>query len=245
MRFAFFLFWQGVFMIKIIISEDKYGYDIHSLFKAFFPSEDVKVIASADGTYEANEEDKIYNIDVSVSKNDLKKNIYRLLNLETKRELPWGNLTGIRPTRIVMNLIEQNMSDEDIFKYMKDNYYTSDEKIALSLSIAHREKEILRNTDYDNGYSLYIGIPFCPTTCLYCSFTSYPICSYAGIVDDYLACIMKEIDYVAENFKGKTLDTIYVGGGTPTTLLPGQIERLLGYVYDKLDVSNVKELTVE
>ena len=245
MRFAFFLFWQGVFMIKIITSEDKYGYDIHSLFKAFFPSEDVKVIASADGTYEANEEDKIYNIDVSVSKNDLKKNIYRLLNLETKRELPWGNLTGIRPTRIVMNLIEQNMSDEDIFKYMKDNYYTSDEKIALSLSIAHREKEILKNIDYDNGYSLYIGIPFCPTTCLYCSFTSYPICSYAGIVNDYLACIIKEIDYVAENFKGKTLDTIYVGGGTPTTLLPNQIERLLGYVYDKLDVSNVKELTVE
>ena len=232
-------------MIKIIIPEDKYGYDIHSLFKAFFPEENVKVIVSPDGNYEAEEGDKIYNIDVSVSKNDLKKNIYRLLSLETKKELPWGNLTGIRPTRIVMNLIEQNMSDEDIFMYMKDNYYTSDEKTALSLSIAHREKEILKNIDYDNGYSLYIGIPFCPTTCLYCSFTSYPICSYANIVDDYLKCIRKEIDYVAENFKGKTLDTIYVGGGTPTTLLPEQIERLLGYVYDKLDVSKVKELTVE
>ncbi len=232
-------------MIKIITTEDKYGYDIHSLFKAFFPSEDVKVIVSSDGKYEADEGDKIYDIDVSVSKNDLKKNIYRMLSLETKRELPWGNLTGIRPTRIVMNLIEQDMSDEEIFKYMKDNYYTSDEKTALSLSIAHREKEILKNIDYDNGYSLYIGIPFCPTTCLYCSFTSYPICSYADIVDDYLECIMKEIDYVSENFKGKTLDTIYVGGGTPTTLLPKQIERLLGYVYDKLDVSKVKELTVE
>ena len=232
-------------MIKIITTEDKYGYDIHSLFKAFFPSEDVKVIVSSDGKYEADEGDKIYDIDVSVSKNDLKKNIYRMLSLETKRELPWGNLTGIRPTRIVMNLIEQGMNDEEIFKYMKDNYYTSDEKTALSLSIAHREKEILKNIDYDNGYSLYIGIPFCPTTCLYCSFTSYPICSYADIVDDYLECIMKEIDYVSENFKGKTLDTIYVGGGTPTTLLPEQMERLLGYVYDKLDVSKVKELTVE
>ena len=232
-------------MIKIITTEDKYGYDIHSLFKAFFPSEDVKVIVSSDGKYEADEGDKIYDIDVSVSKNDLKKNIYRMLSLETKRELPWGNLTGIRPTRIVMNLIEQGMNDEEIFKYMKDNYYTSDEKTALSLSIAHREKEILKNIDYDNGYSLYIGIPFCPTTCLYCSFTSYPICSYADIVDDYLECIMKEIDYVSENFKGKTLDTIYVGGGTPTTLLPEQIERLLGYVYDKLDVSKVKVLTVE
>jgi len=232
-------------MIKIITTEDKYGYDIHSLFKAFFPSEDVKVIVSSDGKYEVDEGDKIYDIDVSVSKNDLKKNIYRMLSLETKRELPWGNLTGIRPTRIVMNLIEEGMNDEEIFKYMKDNYYTSDEKTALSLSIAHREKEILKNIDYDNGYSLYIGIPFCPTTCLYCSFTSYPICSYADIVDDYLECIMKEIDYVSENFKGKTLDTIYVGGGTPTTLLPEQIERLLGYVYDKLDVSKVKELTVE
>ncbi|MBQ2609707.1 MAG: coproporphyrinogen dehydrogenase HemZ [Butyrivibrio sp.] len=232
-------------MIKIITTEDKYGYDIHSLFKAFFPSEDVKVIVSSDGKYEADEGDKIYDIDVSVSKNDLKKNIYRMLSLETKRELPWGNLTGIRPTRIVMNLIEEGVNDEEIFKYMKDNYYTSDEKTALSLSIAHREKEILKNIDYDNGYSLYIGIPFCPTTCLYCSFTSYPICSYADIVDDYLECIMKEIDYVSENFKGKTLDTIYVGGGTPTTLLPEQIERLLGYVYDKLDVSKVKELTVE
>lgn len=232
-------------MIKIITTEDKYGYDIHSLFKAFFPSEDVKVIVSSDGKYEADEGDKIYDIDVSVSKNDLKKNIYRMLSLETKRELPWGNLTGIRPTRIVMNLIEEGMNDEEIFKYMKDNYYTSDEKTALSLSIAHREKDILKNIDYDNGYSLYIGIPFCPTTCLYCSFTSYPICSYADIVDDYLECIMKEIDYVSENFKGKTLDTIYVGGGTPTTLLPEQIERLLGYVYDKLDVSKVKELTVE
>ena len=232
-------------MIKIITTEDKYGYDIHSLFKAFFFFFYVKVIVSSDGKYEADEGDKIYDIDVSVSKNDLKKNIYRMLSLETKRELPWGNLTGIRPTRIVMNLIEEGMNDEEIFKYMKDNYYTSDEKTALSLSIAHREKEILKNIDYDNGYSLYIGIPFCPTTCLYCSFTSYPICSYADIVDDYLECIMKEIDYVSENFKGKTLDTIYVGGGTPTTLLPEQIERLLGYVYDKLDVSKVKELTVE
>lgn len=232
-------------MIKIFISEDRYAYDIHSLFKAFFPTEDVKVIVSSDGENRAEEGDKIYNIDVSCSKNDLKKNIYRLLSLETKKELPWGNLTGIRPTRIVMNLIEQNMSDEEIFVYMKDNYFTSDEKIDLSLSIAHREKEILKNIDYDNGYSLYIGIPFCPTTCLYCSFTSYPICSYGDMVDDYLGCIMKEIDYVAENFKDKTLDTIYVGGGTPTTLLPEQTEKLLGYLYEKLDVSKVKELTVE
>lgn len=79
-------------MIKIIIPEDKYGYDIHSLFKAFFPEENVKVIVSPDGNYEAEEGDKIYNIDVSVSKNDLKKNIYRLLSLETKKSSRGGIL---------------------------------------------------------------------------------------------------------------------------------------------------------
>ena len=101
-----------------------------------------------------------------------------------------------------MNLMEEGKSDEEIVEYMKNVYCVSDEKIALSLSIAHREKEILKSIDYKNGYSLYIGIPFCPTTCLYCSFTSYPIGAFSGIVDDYLGCIEKEIDYVAENFKG-------------------------------------------
>ncbi|MBR4831173.1 MAG: coproporphyrinogen dehydrogenase HemZ, partial [Butyrivibrio sp.] len=187
----------------------------------------------------------IYHVDVDVSKNELKRNVYTLLSQETGTELPWGNLTGIRPTRIVMNLIEEGKTDDEIRAYMKDTYFVSDEKIELSLLIAHREKEILKDIDYENGYSLYIGIPFCPTRCLYCSFTAYPISGYAGVVDDYISCLEKEIDYVAENFKDKTLDTIYIGGGTPTTLEPHQIERLLTYLYDKIDVSKVKELTVE
>ena len=76
-------------------------------------------------------------------------------------------------------------------------------------------------------------------------FTSYPIVSYKNMVDDYLSCLEKEIDYVAENFATKTLDTIYIGGGTPTTLEPHQLERLIGYLKDKLDMSKVKEFTVE
>lgn len=179
------------------------------------------------------------------SKNALKKAIYRALVKATGKELPWGNLTGIRPTRIAMNLIDKGKSDSEIYDYMKNTYFVSDEKIALSISIARREKDILKEIDYENGYSLYIGIPFCPTTCLYCSFTSYPIGAYSKVVDDYISCLEKEIDYVAENFKEKTLDTIYIGGGTPTTLEPHQIERLIGYVREKLDCSHVKEFTVE
>ena len=237
-------------MQVIYTGTDKYSYDIHSLYKAFYPEEEIRVLPGNKGDFpekekDISDKDEISFIDVEKTKNELKKSIYEDLSYKTGKKLPWGNLTGIRPTRIVMNLMEEGKSDEEIVEYMKNVYCVSDEKIALSLSIAHREKEILKNIDYKNGYSLYIGIPFCPTTCLYCSFTSYPIGAFSGIVDDYLGCIEKEIDYVAENFKGKTLDTIYIGGGTPTTLEPHQIRRLLGYVKEKLDTSKVKELTVE
>ncbi|AOZ96487.1 coproporphyrinogen dehydrogenase HemZ [Butyrivibrio hungatei] len=237
-------------MQVIYTGTDKYSYDIHSLYKAFYPEEEIRVLPGNKGDFpekekDISDKDEISFIDVEKTKNELKKSIYEDLSNKTGKKLPWGNLTGIRPTRIVMNLMEEGKSDEEIVEYMKNVYCVSDEKIALSLSIAHREKEILKNIDYKNGYSLYIGIPFCPTTCLYCSFTSYPIGAFSGIVDDYLGCIEKEIDYVAENFKGKTLDTIYIGGGTPTTLEPHQIRRLLGYIKEKLDTSKVKELTVE
>ena len=239
-------------MIVVYLDFDKYQYDVHSLFKAFYPDEDVMVLAGERGSFpekEAliSENDKIFELDniEKTDKNELKKRIYLDLSKKTGKDLPWGDLTGIRPTRIAMNLLEEGKSDTEIWNYMKDTYFVSDEKLSLCLEIAHREKEILKDIDYENGYSLYIGIPFCPTTCLYCSFTSYPIGAFKNIVDDYLSCIEKEIDYVAENFKGKTLDTIYIGGGTPTTLEPEQIERLIGYLQNKLDLSHVKEFTVE
>ena len=96
---------------------------------------------------------------------------------------------------------------------MEKTYLTSREKIDLSLEIAEREKELLSHIDYENGYSLYVGIPFCPTTCLYCSFTSYPIGAWEKKMDQYLAALFKELDYVAETMKGRTLDTVYFGGG--------------------------------
>ena len=85
-----------------------------------------------------------------------------------------GDLTGIRPTKIALSRLDQGVSEEEIREFMEKTYLTSSEKIGLSLEIAEREKELLSHIDYENGYSLYVGIPFCPTTCLYCSFTSYP-----------------------------------------------------------------------
>ncbi len=178
-------------------------------------------------------------------KNRLKQLLYVTLSKHTGRELPWGTLTGIRPTKIPMLLLEEGAADEEILSYMSDTYYTGEEKSRLALDIAKREKQLLETLHYEDGYSLYIGIPFCPTTCLYCSFTSYPIALWKKRVGEYLQALEKEIDFVAQQYGGKVLDTIYIGGGTPTTLEPSELKQLFVKLHTALDLSHLKEFTVE
>ena len=180
-------------------------------------------------------------------KNQAKRLVYNVMKNQTGKELPWGTLTGIRPTKIPMSLYERKKpyDDEQVYDYLKDIYYVSDEKINLSRDIAKREIKILRNIDYKEGYSLYIGIPFCPSTCLYCSFTSYNIDAYKKKVDEYVDSVIKEIDYVANAFKDKKLNTVYFGGGTPTTLTDVQLDKLISKVKNSFDFTYVQEFTVE
>lgn len=178
-------------------------------------------------------------------KNRLKQLIYITLAEHTGGHLPWGTLTGIRPTKIPMTMLENGASDKEILTYMRETYFAGEEKSALALEIAKREKVLLDTLHYEDGYSLYIGIPFCPTTCLYCSFTSYPIVSWKKRIGEYLEALGKEIDFVAECYRDKVLDTIYIGGGTPTTLEAEELERLLRKIRETLDLSSLKEFTVE
>ncbi|MBP3927634.1 MAG: coproporphyrinogen dehydrogenase HemZ, partial [Clostridium sp.] len=131
------------------------------------------------------------------TKNKIKRRLYVVLKSLTGRNLPWGTLTGIRPTKIALTRLEEGMTEDAIFRHMKETYFTSDEKIALSIEIAKRERQLLSAVDYRDGYSLYVGIPFCPTTCLYCSFTSYPIGKWQGRTGLYLDALFQEMDYVA------------------------------------------------
>lgn len=179
------------------------------------------------------------------TKNRLKKSLYRMLQEYSGQELPWGTLTGIRPVKLPMAMLEQGYPKEEIFQYMKETYYTSDKKAKLSIDIAERELELLRKIDYENGYSLYIGIPFCPSICLYCSFSSSPIGLWKDKVEEYLDALEKEIDYTAEACRDKVLNTIYIGGGTPTTLSAEQLDRLLTKVENSFDFSGLLEYTVE
>lgn len=243
---------------------ENYEYDIHSLVKAFYPEKQVKV-ASREKLDQAgaepllrihigDEEDRIEYLGEDryalyrmpqEGKNAFKRFLYQVLSELTGKTLPWGNLTGIRPTKIAMELLEQGKTDAEITAFMEEEHFVSEQKAKISLAIAKREHAILKELHYENGYSLYIGIPFCPTTCLYCSFTSYPICVWEKRMDEYLDCVIKEIDYVAEAFRDRVLDTIYIGGGTPTSLSAERLDRLLTKLEQTFDIAALKEFTVE
>ncbi len=254
-------------MILVTLNIANFEYDIHSLVKAFFPKEDVsvtsetKVLSEAplfsmairyepDAISFAIDGQELLRIPVNYAdrtqtKNRLKQALYRLLCDYTHTTLPWGTLTGIRPTKIPMAFLEEGRDAGWIRDYMKNTYFASDEKIDLSIEIAGRELALLRQADYQNGYSLYIGIPFCPSTCLYCSFTSYPLGKWAARMEEYLAALEKEIDFTARALRDWKLNTVYIGGGTPTTLTAEQLDRLLTKVEQSFDFSHLLEYTVE
>lgn len=252
-------------MIAIVFNKRDFEYDVYSLIKAFFPQEEVEIF------YEPTKAQNLLEVtflegeitlawkdektdwsdtfqveeDRRSVKDALKMHLYQYLMDKTGHGLPWGTLTGIRPTKIPMKLIEEGQSDKQVWDHMKTTYMAEDEKIQLSMDIAKREKALLDLLDYENGYSLYIGIPFCPSTCLYCSFTSYPLASWQKQVDDYLDALEKEIDFVATKFYHKVLNSIYIGGGTPTTLNPAQLDRLLRKIRCSFNLKHCVEITVE
>lgn len=178
-------------------------------------------------------------------KNALKQLIYLCLSDYTGIILPWGALTGIRPAKITMKLLNSGMNEDEIVSHMQEVYFCSKEKVLLALDIAKREREILRGIELEDSYSLYITIPFCPTTCLYCSFTSYPIGKFEHLSEGYLAALYKEIDFIADFYKERQLTTVYIGGGTPTTLSVRQLRELLKKLRSCFDLSQIKEFTFE
>ncbi len=178
-------------------------------------------------------------------KNVFGRFLYTSLREETGISLPWGNLTGVRPTKLVMNMFEEGRSEQEIAAYLEEQHFVSGEKTALGIEIAKRERRILDTLHYRDGYSLYIGIPFCPTTCLYCSFTSYPIGAWRERVGEYLDALEYEMEETAKLCEGKILDTVYIGGGTPTSLSAQELDRLLAKLRDTFDFGAVQEFTVE
>lgn len=179
------------------------------------------------------------------ARSPIKRLLYEMLEKRTGKTLKWGTLTGVRPSKIAMKYIEQGYDDTAVKNIYKDIYLAEEEKAELCIRVAHREKELLRSIDEQNGYCLYIGIPFCPSRCLYCSFTSYPVDKYEKRIDEYITALEKELEFVAEKYAKKKLLSVYIGGGTPSSVRACQLDRILGAVDRLFPLTESVEYTVE
>ena len=246
-------------MIKIRVNHEMYAYDMYHITKAFYPERDIEQVVPPNERnvveieFEKGECRQFVITQEEAEAFDKRQErkryaglkLYDWLSRVNERELSWGTLTGVRPTKLMMSLYESGMTEAEVKKYMRETYRVTEKKAELGMEVAKREKAILEQLDYQDGYSLYIGIPFCPTTCSYCSFTSYPIAQWQEEVDRYLDALCKELSFVASVSKEKKLNTVYIGGGTPTTLTPEQLDRLLTHLEQSFSFENLKEFTVE
>ena len=265
--------------IKVQINKGEREYDVYALLTSFFPGVEVVTAAEAEGEFEGlfeikeeganitislnfEEIDKAKDFEIKSAEKDAAKKefglaLYDFLCECTGKELPWGNLTGIRPTKLIRTMLEEELDSVpgslcvpgSVIDKIKERAYAErrlrGEKLDLGIDIAKREIEIMSRLHGTDGYSVYVGIPFCPSTCLYCSFTSNPIFKYKDKIKNYLLAIKKELEWDVSHLSDRYLDTIYIGGGTPTTLSPEQLDELLGYITNILPMENVREFTIE
>ncbi len=177
----------------------------------------------------------------SLRKKMLKNHLYQTLNKELKMSLPWGSLTGIRPTKLVRDMIDKGQIKEHLAaEALEKMFFVSSPKAKLVANILKNQKCIIRN---DNLIDIYINIPICPTRCIYCSFISHKLSALGNDkVEKYLDCLEKELSVVKQIIADKAyiVRTIYIGGGTPSVLTESQLERLL-----KMLTFSVDEFTVE
>ena len=248
--------------MNLYIINHTYHYEMENLTRAFFFGGEVKVIRE----YTALEEPFILTcvtdsvrVEVSIdgfhdvltaplSDDDeltMGRLLYRLLSRVCGRELPWGILTGVRPIKLFSNLSAQD-GEEAAADYFRDVLYVSEPKIALARTVARNQRAIVARSD-PRSFSLYVSIPFCPTRCNYCSFVSQSIEKAKGLIEQYLPLLLQEIRHTASIAKelGLRLLSVYIGGGTPTTLSAEQLDLLLGEIEADFDLSACTEFTVE
>ncbi|MBQ7985854.1 MAG: coproporphyrinogen dehydrogenase HemZ, partial [Clostridia bacterium] len=161
-------------------------------------------------------------------------------------ELPWGVMSGIRPAKSVRQFREQGKSEAEIREILKSVYEVSEKKIDLATKVAENEKKILARIK-KNSVSLYIGIPFCPSRCLYCSFVSTDVKNSGKYMDEFSDLLCEEIKKTGDLLKeyGFFVQNIYIGGGTPTTLSCENLEKIFKALKENIDLENLDEFTLE
>ena len=159
---------------------------------------------------------------------------------------PWGILTGVRPAKVANSILRSGKGILKTKKVLRDEYFLNPQKAALAVSVASAEYKIMKKMP-GGTCSLYISIPFCPSRCAYCSFVSYTTKRLLSMIDDYLDALIADLEDTFDTIKklGLRVTTVYIGGGTPTTLSPLQLERLLSRIEEHIDTSELLEFTLE
>ncbi|MBS4534229.1 coproporphyrinogen dehydrogenase HemZ [Clostridium sp. D2Q-14] len=174
----------------------------------------------------------------------IKKSLYKVIEDMMGSTVPWGILTGIRPSKIVHELKEKEIKKDEIFNILTKEYLITEDKSKLLLEITDVEEKYLYPLD-KNNYSLYVSIPFCPSKCVYCSFPSYPLGKWRDVVDKYTEALLNELEEIANLMKGKNIQTVYIGGGTPTSIPKENLVRIIKTINSLFGRENIKEFTVE
>lgn len=241
-------------MIHITIKDNEFSYDLKALAMVFFPERECQVeedpallsrkgftmVIRIDGEKPLEE-----FLPDPYTKNEVKQKVYHYFSRVSGRTQPWGILTGIRPAKIPFRRVLEGRGRQEILRELEEEYLCSRAKAELAVDVAAKEVWITQGMDHRHSVSIYIGIPFCPSICAYCSFSSYPLKQYEYKTDAYLDALEKEITYVGEHLGGRRLQTVYVGGGTPTSLTEAQLERLFAMIEDHFPMDEVREYTVE
>ena len=251
--------------MNLYVKNHNFHFELENLTRLFFPNEKITVIRD----FSEPQPPCIYTevsdkITISVNIGSFNKSetavkkltdddnelvsaqlLYKLLCDFTGLTQPWGILTGVRPVKLLRRLAEESNEEQAVKKFEKD-FFVSNEKIALSRETEHNERKILELSKPES-FSLYVGIPFCPSRCSYCSFVMASIERAEKLIEPYTKLLCEEIKRTAEiaNKLGLRLETVYFGGGTPTTLSAEQLDTVLGTVNKSFDMSTCREFTVE
>lgn len=251
--------------MNLYVKNHNFHFELENLTRLFFPNEKITVIrdfSEPQPPYIYTEVSDKITISVNIgsfnkSETAVKKLtdddnelvsaqlLYKLLCDFTGLTQPWGILTGVRPVKLLRRLAEESSEEQALKKFEKD-FFVSNEKIALSRETEHNERKILELSKPES-FSLYVGIPFCPSRCSYCSFVMASIERAEKLIEPYTKLLCEEIKRTAEiaNKLGLRLETVYFGGGTPTTLSAEQLDTVLGTVNKSFDMSTCREFTVE
>ena len=242
--------------IKVNLNNLKYRYEVYQLFNVYFPMNDIQFLDKEQADYIVYIDEsrlsfqyKEYFKEESLGediKNSLRRFLFLCLRELTNDIYPWGILIGIRPSKIALKFLKEGKTEEEIIEIFKEKYIAHAEKAKLCIDVAKAEERIV-NQDSKN-IAIYIGMAFCPTKCMYCSFTSNPIGSHKKIVMPYVESLIKEIREISIYVREKNLnvETVYFGGGTPTSVSDGEFMMVMDEIYNGfIKDGNVKEFTVE